>query len=122
MLKNFTICRDINKPNTAIMWLQSLDEGDFAMPVMIPNVVFEDYAPSIAQELLDDIGDYDLNDLMLLVTLTVPGDIKKMTTNLKAPIIVNPKNRYACQLIADNEEYLVRQPIYDILKKKKEDE
>ena len=38
-----------------------------------------------------------------------------MTCNLKAPIIINADTRKGCQLIADNEEYPVKYPIYDII-------
>ena len=48
--------------------------------------------------------------------LTVPQDITKMTINLKAPIIVDFDTMKGIQLIADNSEYQVRYPIYDISK------
>ena len=40
-----------------------------------------------------------------------------MTINLKAHIIVDFDTMKGIQLIADNSEYKVRYPIYDILKK-----
>lgn len=52
------------------------------------------------------------------MTLTVPADITKITSNLKAPIVVNPKTLKGCQLIVENDEYPVRYPIYEILNNK----
>lgn len=118
-LQKFTIIKDREKPNSIIMWLQSLDEGSFAMPVLIPNQIIEDYAPSVEDGILQTLGEVNPNELMLLVTITVPSDLKKMTVNLKAPIIINHKNLYACQAVAENEEYLVKYPIYEMLKKRK---
>lgn len=43
-----------------------------------------------------------------------------MTCNLKAPIIVNMDTMKGTQLIAGNEDYQVRFPIYDILDAKKQ--
>ena len=42
------------------------------------------------------------------------------TCNLKAPIIVNMDTMKGTQLIAGNEDYQVRFPIYDILDAKKQ--
>lgn len=119
-LQKFTIIKNKDKPNSAIMWLQSLDEGSFAMPVLIPNQIIPDYAPSVADGAIKSLGEnVDINDLMLLVTITVPSDLEKMTVNLKAPIIINHKNLYACQAVAENEDYLVKYPIYELLQKRK---
>ena len=41
-----------------------------------------------------------------------------MTINLKAPIIVNADTLKGVQLIADNEDYAVKYPIYHILKER----
>ena len=40
-----------------------------------------------------------------------------LSINLKAPIIINVDTMKGVQLIADNSDYQVRYPIYDILKK-----
>ena len=57
-----------------------------------------------------------------MTTITVTDDITKMTSNFKAPIIINASNLRAAQLIVEDEKYLVRYPIYDILKGKEGDE
>lgn len=54
--------------------------------------------------------------------MTVPSDLTKMTCNLKAPIILNTDTMKGIQLIADNEDYLVRYPIYDLLQSRKDGE
>ena len=41
-----------------------------------------------------------------------------MTCNLKAPIILNTDTMKGIQVIADNDDYMVRFPIYDILNNK----
>ena len=55
----------------------------------------------------------------MFCVLTVPADITKMTINLKAPIIVNADTLKGVQLIADNNDYEVRYPIYSILEERK---
>ena len=119
-LKQFTLLYDETKPQAAIKWLQSLDEPVFAMPVMDPLAVSPDYNPEVEDELLKPIGELNPDSTLVLVTLTVPSDITKMTVNLQAPIVVNADEMKACQIIVDTEKYPVRFPIYDIMNELKE--
>lgn len=106
-----------------IMWLQSLDDVSLALPVMKPEIVKEDYDPVVEDELLYSLGDNIKEaELLVLVTLTVPSDITRMTCNLKAPIVINNDTMRGVQLVANNEGYLVKYPIYDILEKKNQKE
>lgn len=121
-LKDFALIHDSEKESTcAIRWLQSVQEPTFAMPVMDPLVVKNDYNPEVEDELLKPIGTLDPEEVLVLVTLTVPSDVTKMTVNLQAPIIVNAAEKKACQLIVDTEKYPVRFPIYDILQELKKE-
>ena len=115
--KKYTIVYNTEKSDTAtIMWLQSIEDENFALPVMNPELFMTDYDPIIEDALLESLGDIETAELIVLVTLTVPSDIIKMTSNLKAPIIINSDNLKACQIIADNEKYTVKYPVYDIIK------
>lgn len=118
-LKDFLLIHD-SESSGSIRWLQSIQEPAFAMPVIDPLFVMPDYNPSIEDELLKPLGIASEEDLLVLVTITVPSDLKKMSVNLKAPIVINGKNRKANQIITDDEQYLVKYPIYDILQAAKE--
>ena len=119
--KKFTIVYNDEKADSrSIMWLQSLDNQELALPVMDPTLIVEAYDPVVEDELLASIGDISTAELLILVTLTVPADITKMTSNFKAPIIINVDTLKACQVIVENEEYKVKFPIYEILKNKAE--
>ena len=115
--KQFTIVYDAQKDaQSSTMWLQSLDEVSLALPVIKPELIFEKYDPIVEDELINSLGE-NIKDaeLLVLVTLTVTQDIKEMTCNLKAPIIINVDTMRGVQLIADNDDYMVRYPIYNIL-------
>lgn len=119
-LTDFALIHDSDKgDNAGIRWMQSLQETNFAMPVMDPLVVCPDYNPTVDDETLKVIGEIDVDELLVLATVTVPKDLTKMSVNLMAPIIINVKERKACQLILEG-DYKVKFPIYDILKGKKE--
>ena len=119
-LKKFTLMYDEEKGTDTIKWLQSIDEPSFAMPVMDPLVVCPDYKPEVDKSLVEQIGELENEDLLILVTVTVPHDLTKMTVNLKGPFIINVAAMKASQAIIDNDEYPVKFPIYDILQEKKE--
>lgn len=120
-LTDFALIHDEEKGPNAIRWMQSLQETNFAMPVIDPLLVLPEYNPVIEDELLNALGELDVDNTLVLVTITVPSDIEKMTVNLQAPFVINADNRKACQVIVDADKYPVRFPIYDILKKMKEE-
>lgn len=102
-----------------IQWLQSMQEGNFAMPVLNPLQILDEYNPVVEDELLKPLGEMEADDMLVFVTATVPSDITRMTVNLKGPIIINVNNCKACQVIAEGENCEVKFPIYDILKSRK---
>lgn len=115
-LTQFALMHDAERADGGgVRWLQSLQEPAFAMPVMDPLVVMADYNPQVEDELLKPIGELDPDQMLVLVTLTVPSDITKMSVNLRAPIVIHTETRKACQVIVDDEKYLVKYPIYEIL-------
>ena len=91
--KRFTILYDCEKEETNISWLQSVDEPTLALPVIKPWLVKEEYNPTVEDELLSSLGELTEENLVILLTMTVPADIKEMTVNLKAPVIINADTR-----------------------------
>ena len=119
-LQKFTLIYDLDKGDKALIkWFQSLDEPQFALPVIDPSVILPDYAPSINDELLEPLGELNDDNLLILVTIKVPGDVKQMTVNLRAPLIINADTLKGGQLITEDDND-VRFPIYDLLQKSKE--
>lgn len=120
-LKQFTLLYDSERTG-GIQWLQSLDEPAFALPVMDPLCVKESYNPVVDDELIKPLGALNPDETLVLVTVTVPRDLAKMSVNLQAPIIVNAENKAGCQIIVDNQsgEFPIKFMIYDILQEKKE--
>lgn len=119
-LKHFTMLHDGDQgSDVGIRYLQSIEESGFAMPVMDPLLVKEDYDPEVNDELLAGLGDLSENNILVLVTVTVPSDLTKMSVNLQGPIIINVDKRIACQLIVENGDYPVKFPIYEILQARK---
>jgi flagellar assembly factor FliW len=122
-LKDFALIHDGDgESGEGVQWLQSMQDGNFALPVVNPLQILDSYDPVVEDELLNPLGELSADDMLVLVTITVPEDITKMTVNLKGPIVINASNCKACQVIAENEGLEVKFPVYDLLKARKEGE
>lgn len=118
--KHFALIFDKEREegSRTIMWLQSMDDGDIAFPVITPGLVQEDYKPTVSDEIISPLGELTEENTYMLVTVTVPKDITKLTCNLQAPIVINSDNNKAVQVIVDN-NYPIKLPIYDLLRNRK---
>ncbi len=122
-LKHFTLLHDEEKGTDAgIRYFQSIEEPAFAMPVMNPLMVCENYNPQVSDEFLSSLGNLKDENIVVLVTVTVPTDLTKMTVNLQGPIIINSDEKKGAQIIVEGNDYPVKFPIYEILKSRKEGE
>lgn len=108
--------------DSPIKWLQSMQDGEVALPVIDPLLILPDYNPQVEDEWLKSLGELSAENLLVLVTVTVPKDITGMSVNLKGPIIIQVDQKKACQVIVDGEEYALKYPIYELLKSRKEGE
>ena len=120
--KRFTILYDSeSEERSPISWLQCLDEQVLALPVISPFIIKPDYNPTVEDELIASLGELNEENLVIFVTITVPSDITKVTSNLKAPIIINSDTKKGCQVVAENPEYEVKHNVYtSFMKYKKE--
>lgn len=119
--KRYTILYDCEKEGgTNIMWFQSVDDQGLVLPMINPLIVKDDYNPVVEDELLTSLGEITEENLVILLTMTVPENIEEMSVNLKAPVIINADTRKGAQIIVENQDYEVKYKVYDVLKKKKE--
>lgn len=120
--KQFTLLYDLEEEyRSHISWLQCVEEPSLALPVVAPFVVKPDYNPTVEDELLKGLGNLNTENLVVLLTLTVPKDLENMSVNLKAPIIINSEEKKGIQVIADNNDYEIKYKVYDIIRKMKDE-
>ena len=95
-----------------IKWLQSLLDGNVALPVVSPETVKNKYNARLPEKSLSVLEAESTDDLVLLIVVSIPpGAPWDMTANLRAPLVLNHKKRIGCQVIAQNEEYDIRTPV-----------
>ncbi len=118
--KKYTILYDIEENEApSISWLQSIDEPGLALPVISPVYINREYNPTVEDELLKPLGEINDDNLAILLIMNVPSDIKNMTVNLKAPIVINSDSKKGRQIIVENQDYEIRYNIYDAIQKMK---
>lgn len=119
--KRYTILFDCEKEGgTNVMWFQCVDNPSLALPTINPLLVKEDYNPVVEDELLKRLGEITEENLVILLTMTVPSNLEDMSVNLKAPLIINSDTKKGAQIIVENQDYDIKYKVYDILKEKKE--
>ncbi|MBR3607714.1 MAG: flagellar assembly protein FliW [Lachnospiraceae bacterium] len=121
-MTDFAIIYDEEKgKNAPIRWMQSIQEAEFALPVMDPLLVMSSYNPEVEDDYLLPLGEMKEDDALVLVTVSVPKDLQKMSVNLQAPIVINAETKKAAQIIVNTEKFPVKYYIYDILKEMKKE-
>ncbi len=118
-LKKFALMHDVENAGSGLGYLVSLDEPAFAMPVLNPLIVKPDYNPEVEDDFLAPLGELTPDNTLVMVTVTVPHDLEKMSVNLMAPFIINSDNLKAAQIILEG-DYQIKFPIYQILKAAKD--
>ena len=95
-----------------IIWLQSVEEGGICLPVLDTFAVLEGYVFDIDDEYVKALGLLGPEDLHVVSVLVIPDEIRRMTVNLAAPILVNTVTGKAKQILLSGSDYNVRAPIF----------
>lgn len=91
--------------------LQSLEDDEIGIIVTSPFEFIKDYEVNLSQEIIDRLDIKEEKDVIIVTTITLNSDPKKITTNLKAPIVINKDNQFGEQIILDNLKYEIKQPL-----------
>ncbi len=116
----FAIVYDVERgSDTAIRWLQSMEDPYLALPVIEPLAIVDKYNPIIEDALLEPIDNPQDEDIVVLLTMIVSSDVTKVTANMKAPIVINSATRKGEQIIVENADYEAKFNVYDAVQRKK---
>ena len=101
------------------VFLQSAVTPDLAFLMAIPFIFFPDYEFRLEDDVLESLALERQEDLLLYTLLTIPGkDIREMTANLLAPIVINSRTNEGCQIGLDKSGYCTKHKLFS---KKTED-
>ncbi|MED4754662.1 flagellar assembly protein FliW [Brevibacillus choshinensis] len=91
--------------------LQSLEEEGVSFLVVDPFFFFSEYEFSLPGQAKASLHIEEDTAVMVVNIVTIRGE-NNITVNLKAPIVINQHNRMAKQVILNEENYEVRQPLF----------
>ncbi len=110
-LKRYVLLmHDVNIP---FWWFQSVDDGSTAFVVINSFMVRADYEPVISDTEVELLKIESPEDVVLMSIVTISSEPFAITANLKAPIVINSKNRLAKQIVIQEPDYPVQYPIAD---------
>ena len=91
--------------------LQSLEEDEISLIVTSPYEFFKEYEIKLSEETIKNLKIESPEQVIILTTVTLNSDVKKITTNLQGPIVINTSNNFGEQIILDNSKYKVKSPL-----------
>jgi flagellar assembly factor FliW len=102
---------------TLILWLQSTDDAATAFPIIEPKIFQPNYMIKLLPVELNSLSLENLQNASVYTVLTIPQNVTEMSANLKAPIIINNKTKFARQIVLQDSKLEVRFKMYADLKK-----
>jgi flagellar assembly factor FliW len=101
--KRYVLLED--KPDTHLKWLQAVDDPQVAFIVVNPMEFVPDYSIELSDDEAELLGLESPEDAVVLTTVTVDQDEKKVTANLLGPIVINSSTLAAKQVVLPDERY-----------------
>lgn len=98
-------------------WLQSVDDPDLAFVIINPFVFKQDYEFDMPQNAIEKLHIKSHQDIKIYTIVVVPEDIKNMTANLAAPIVINISNKKGKQVFLEDSRYHKRHLILEEMAK-----
>ncbi|MCC6277709.1 MAG: flagellar assembly protein FliW [Oligoflexia bacterium] len=99
-------------------WLQSVEKPSVAFPVLEPELFASNYKVSLTRHDLESLSMKAGDKTRMYNIVTIPEDATLMTANLKAPIVINVRDRVAKQVVAQENDYPIRFPIFAELQRR----
>ena len=100
----------------SLMCLQSTQDSELAFILMNPFNLKKDYEPTLTDA---DAKDLEITEATIGVfyyaVCVVKDDVSESTVNLKCPVVINPDNQTAKQLILDDERYSFRHSLQQLM-------
>lgn len=109
----------LDDPNDEIFaWLQSCEVPQIAFPVLEPELFTQNYQVALTKHDLESLGLNPTGEqprVRSFSIITIPEDPTQMTANLKAPVVINIESRMARQIVLQDNNLAIREPIFQKL-------
>lgn len=97
--------------NNIFSMLHSIEDSNIGLIVVSPFYAMKEYEFNLEDHIEKQLRIESEEDVLVLTTVCVDSNEKKVTTNLKAPIVINIKQKIGEQLILDEAKYPIKYPL-----------
>ena len=95
------------------VFLQSVKTPGLAFLMTMPLTFFPDYEFTIDDDVEKELELTSPEDVLIYAILTLDGkEIRDLTANLMAPIVINAKTRKAKQIVLDHSPYTTKHRLF----------
>ncbi len=95
------------------VFLQSVATPELAFLITMPFVFFPDYEFQLEDDIAEKMGLKSPDDMLIYTLITIPdGNIKEMTANLMAPVVINKATNQARQIVLDRGKYTTKHRLF----------
>lgn len=106
-VKKFTLLGK-QEADAPFFWLQGIDDPNLAFVVTDPFSIHKEYFVDVDDEEISELGIKNTERVLTLSIVTIPENIKDITVNLKAPLLINMQNNIGKQIIMKEEKFPVK--------------
>lgn len=97
------------------LWLLSVDEPDIGFAIADPQLFYNDRYEVTLSEADRDVLDLQPGDTVsIFVIVSISEGGKRITANLKGPVVLNARNRLCKQLVVYSPAYSIRQNVLSL--------
>lgn len=102
--------------DTLILWLQSLSNPHLSFPVLEPKIFKPEYVVRLSAAELRELRLNSIKDASVFTILTIPSNLAEMTANLKAPLVINIREKTAKQVVLQENDQPIKHPMFKELR------
>ena len=110
--KEYVLIPADEQEETPFFFLQSIDREEVNFFLVDPFSFFKEYDIKLENQMVEKLELESPTDAIVLTTVTAKGEIKDATTNLKAPLVINNSKQLGMQIVLDNKDYMIKQPLF----------
>jgi flagellar assembly factor FliW len=99
-------------PGTPFRWLHCVEDPALALPVVAPDLFFEDFVLALSSEELEKTGIEDLASAEIYVTVRAMPNPLETTANLRAPLVIHDGRGF--QVLNDADGAELQAPLFEL--------
>lgn len=111
-MKKYVLLPADESSDSPFFFLQSIESAELCFFLVDPFSFFQEYDIKLAEQLVERLELEEPTDAIVLSTVSVTGDMKDATTNLKAPLVINNRKKLGMQIVLDNKTYQIKQRLF----------